>query len=187
MSPRGRDVLGPRSTNTVEFDCLVVLPGRRLAAVVLHDACWSHRGRWHLTGQVCGLQVDVELLMRCGQVELVYRDKSSELVRWLHDETDPAAYRIEISHGRFSAYTNQSPRYPRGCGSDRREGAEISQATNRVARQLADSMDARASLRRAIADLVGDWMIDREDDRAGPILEKIDRLIDLDEKGLPLT
>lgn len=94
-----------------EFDCLLQIPADSLTVVTLHDARWAHRGRWHLTGTVVGLPFHIEQLKVSGLVEVIYHDKSSEQVHWvIKDRT----YEVQVSEGRFSAYTQTAPRYPRG-------------------------------------------------------------------------
>lgn len=64
--------------------------------------------------------------------------------------------------------------------------ADIAAATNKLARQLADQNDRHDTLRDKIAAQAGDWMIDRVLDQAEDCIARIQRLLDLDEKGLPL-
>lgn len=66
---------------------------------------------------------------------------------------------------------------------------EMANATNQLARQLADEIDARATLRRKIADVIAVWepdVPDDPDDYVRARLYDLERILDCDEKGLPL-
>jgi hypothetical protein len=218
-------VLGPQETGTHEFDAILRLPVEPAVALVLRDASWSHRGRWHLSGVLHALPEDIGLLSGCDTAEIVYADKSSEILDW-YTVRGNLAYQMTEVHGRFGSYVRNRPRYPRGRGDVRLAGVEVTAAvvprlyeivdkhlpgltdqqrrgwlvaalqgfrdeevgaaTRRLARQGADALDQLADLRRTLSDVVDDWLIDAETDRALDTVRKIEAILDRSEKGLPL-
>lgn len=219
-------ILGPEHPNSDQFGCILKLPTQDgMVAVVLRDAEWSHRGRWHLGGLLHCLPSDMWLLGSSQMAEIIYEDKSSEEVHWHLVKADPV-HQVSVAHGRFGAYIQGRPRYPRGRSAERLAGIEVTAntapaihkilndylpglvdqqrrawmvtaiqtfrdrevagAVRKLARMVADSEDGRADLRRLVAAEVDVWSHGDDDDSVARMLNRIERLLELDEKGLPL-
>ncbi len=218
------NILGPRDLDTHEFECILKLSRQDgMAAVVLRNAVWSHRGRWHLSGLLHCLPADMWLLGSSDMAEIVYEDKSSEIVHWRIVKGDPA-HQVSVAHGRFGAYVEQAPRFPRGRNTERQAGVEVTtrtvpdlhkmlarlapgldqqrrawlieslqiwrdrevgQSNARIARLAADEADARSALRRKVTSLIDAWSPGDDDEQVRGVLDSVERVLDLDEKGLP--
>lgn len=219
------DVLGPQDLNTSEFDCLIHLPREPYTVLVLRDASWSHRGRWHLSGVLHASAEDKFYLSTCDSAQILYQDGSREIVNW-YTVKGNLVYQLTEVHGRFGAYVQAKPRYPRGRGDERLAGIEVTAAvvprlheivnkhlpgltdqqrkswlvaalqgfrdeevgaaTRRLARQGADALDHLADLRRLVSSAIDTWVPGDDVDQTRVVLDKVERLLDLSEKGLPL-
>lgn len=62
---------------------------------------------------------------------------------------------------------------------------EVATASSRLAREAADQRDAREVLRRAVASKIDVWEPGDEDDQVRTMLDAVERVLELDEKGLP--
>lgn len=116
-----KDIQGPdpATLGDLEFDAILHLPVEPFTAVVLRDARWTHRGRWHLTGVLHGTPFDIEQVARMDMAEIIYNDKSSETLRFMVTDL---AHRVEISEKRLSVYIQDAPRYPKGRDDTDRRG-----------------------------------------------------------------
>ena len=122
-----KDIQGPdpQQLGDREFAAILHLPVEPYTAVVLRDARWTHRGRWHLTGVLHGTAFDIEQLARMDMAEIIYGDKSSEIIRFMITDL---VHRVEISDGRLGVYVQDAPRYRDGRSTERRVGMEVDQA-----------------------------------------------------------